>query len=58
MMDTLTAKCRGFADVYSDDLIVFSETWEEHIQHVKCILDQLRAAELTAKLRKCQFSVA
>ena len=52
MMDTLIAKYRDFADVYLDDLIVFSKTWDEHLQHVKCILDQLRAAGLTAKLRK------
>ena len=58
MMDTLIAIYRDFADVYLDELIVFSDTWDEHLQHVKRILDQLRAAGLTAKLRKCQFGVA
>ncbi|KAL8296565.1 hypothetical protein RB600_001856 [Gaeumannomyces tritici] len=41
--------------VYLDDIIVFSQTEEEHEQHVKQILDRLRLHELYAKQSKCEF---
>ena len=40
---------------YLDDLIVFSETWEEHMAHLRVVLQRLREAGLTAKPRKCHF---
>ena len=32
-----------FVIVYIDDILIFSDTDEEHTQHIKLVLDQLRA---------------
>jgi len=44
-----------FAVAYLDDILVFSPTIEEHVDHVKEILFRLRKFTLFAKLEKCQF---
>ncbi len=41
--------------VYLDDIIVFSDTYEEHLLHIQMITDKLRAAYLKIKLKKCDF---
>ncbi|KAI7940067.1 hypothetical protein MJO28_013719 [Puccinia striiformis f. sp. tritici] len=41
--------------VYIDDILIFSKTEEEHIQHLKNILTKLRDYSLKASLKKCQF---
>ena len=40
---------------YLDDLIIFSETFEEHIDHLRAILTRLKEAGLTAKPQKCKL---
>ena len=46
-----------FAAAYLDDLVIFSQTWEEHIGHLHEIFQRLRSAGLTAKPGKCQFAM-
>ena len=46
--------CEG----YIDDIIVFSDTWEQHLQRVKAFLTSLRHAQLTVNLAKCEFGQA
>ena len=41
--------------VFLDDILVFSKTQEEHLLHMRAVLDRLRAAKLYAKLSKCEF---
>jgi hypothetical protein len=41
--------------VYIDDILIYSETVEEHIQHVREVLSRLRANQLYAKLAKSTF---
>jgi len=38
-----------------DDIIVFSETWEQHTQHIRQILGKLRTAGLMANPKKCRW---
>ena len=45
-----------FVIVYLDDILVFSRTWDEHILHVKKVLDVLRKEKLYVKLSKCEFA--
>ena len=40
---------------YLDDILVFSRTWDEHVCHVKKVLDVLKREELYVKLSKCEF---
>jgi hypothetical protein len=41
--------------VYLDDILIFSKSREEHIRHVKQVLDVLRKEQLFLKLSKCEF---
>ena len=40
---------------YLDDIIIFSKTEEEHLQHLEEIFERLRKAGLKLKLQKCSF---
>ena len=39
--------------VYLDDILVFSQTREAHIEHVCAVLDRLQRAKLYANPKKC-----
>ena len=42
--------------VFLDDILVFSRTKEEHMQHLRAVLTRLREQKLYAKLSKCEFA--
>lgn len=44
-----------FIVVYLDDILIFSNTAEEHLEHLRLVLEVLRQERLYAKLSKCQF---
>nr|XP_055062771.1 uncharacterized protein LOC129445823 [Misgurnus anguillicaudatus]XP_055062772.1 uncharacterized protein LOC129445823 [Misgurnus anguillicaudatus] len=44
--------------VYLDDVIVFSETWEQHLVRLRALLTRLTEACLTVNLAKCEFAKA
>ena len=44
-----------FAIVYLDDIIIFSTTAEEHLSHIKQVLEKLCTAELSMKFSKYHF---
>ena len=44
-----------FVAVYLDDIIIYSKTFEQHIDHVNLVLAALRNAILKIKLKKCYF---
>src|SRR5579864_5113099 len=46
-----------FCIVFLDDVLIFSDTLEEHVAHVKQVLSRLREYGLTCKLSKCEFHV-
>jgi hypothetical protein len=41
--------------VYMDDILVYSQNEEEHVEHVKAVLARLRTHRLYVKLSKCEF---
>ena len=45
-----------FVLVYLDDILVFSKTPEEHIGHLRTVLQILRDNRLYAKMKKCTFN--
>ena len=55
MEDVLKKLGRKFSMVYIDDIIIFSETWEQHLEHIKLVLDCLLEAGLKLKAQKCHF---
>ena len=42
---------------YLDDVLIFHDTWTEHIQGIKSILQLLRQNGLTAKPSKCEIGM-
>lgn len=47
----------NFVIVYLDDILIYSDTLEEHEQHVHQVLETLQAANLLVEPEKCQFHV-
>ena len=46
---------QDFAAAYLDDLIIYNETWEDHLKQVRLVFQRVREACLTVKPAKCQF---
>ena len=44
-----------FEIVYLDDILFFIKTWDEHVKHVKLVLDTLKKEKLYVKFPKCEF---
>jgi hypothetical protein len=44
-----------FCVVYLDDILIYSNTREEHARHVRVVLDRLRKHALFASRKKCKF---
>jgi hypothetical protein len=46
---------KDFLLIYLDDLLVMSETPDQHLMHLKLILSKMRHCKLSLKLSKCHF---
>ncbi len=46
-----------FYSVYLNDILIYSDTEEEHLEYVKVILKKLRKAGLYLDIKKCEFNV-
>ncbi|MBW0574315.1 hypothetical protein O181_114030 [Austropuccinia psidii MF-1] len=57
MMDTISQEeiLEGWMVVYIDDIIIYSETWEDHVQSVDRVLSKFTPIILKISLRKCNF---
>uniref|UniRef100_A0A3Q7EEM6 Reverse transcriptase domain-containing protein n=1 Tax=Solanum lycopersicum TaxID=4081 RepID=A0A3Q7EEM6_SOLLC len=45
-----------FVVVYLDDIVIYSRTLEEHVNHLSLVLSQLRKYTLYVKMEKCEFA--
>src|SRR6266545_875620 len=45
-----------FVMVYLDNIIIFTHTMDEHLQHMRKVLEALRQAGLKLKLEKYEFA--
>ena len=55
MNDVFRPFIDDFVIVYFDDILIFSQTWEEYVKHVKHVLDVLLREKLYLKMSKCDF---
>ena len=44
-----------FVIVYLDDILIFSQTKEEHLRHLKYVLEMLQKDKLLMNVEKCLF---
>ena len=54
LMNQVLDNC-SFAMTYLDDIIIFSESEEQHLAHIEEIFKRLEAADLKMKRSKCDF---
>jgi hypothetical protein len=55
MNDLLRHFIDSFLIVYMDDILIFSNSWQEHISHVTQVPETLRKTQLINNLHKCEF---
>jgi hypothetical protein len=55
MNASLAPVLRKFALVFFDDILVYSKSYEEHLQHLRAVLEILRRDQWQAKMSKCDF---
>lgn len=53
LVDEILSGCEEFACAYVDDLCVYSDSFEEHISHLRIVLSRLQEKGLTCKPSKC-----
>ena len=56
MNTTLAPILRKFALVFFDDILVYSRTWEDHLNHLSQVLQLLLQDQWHIKLSKCAFA--
>ncbi|GJX93449.1 putative reverse transcriptase domain-containing protein, partial [Tanacetum coccineum] len=58
-MDSMNRVCRPYLDkfviVFIDDILIYSTTQEEHVEHLRLVLELLKKEKLYAKFSKCEL---
>ena len=55
MNDVFRPHLQKFVLVFFDDILIYSKTWVEHIQHIRMVFQLLRDHHLFLKRSKCSF---
>lgn len=55
MNETFHPYLRKFVSVFFDDILIYSKTWKEHLQHLEQVLTVLEEHQFYAKKSKCTF---
>ncbi|GJT90838.1 putative reverse transcriptase domain-containing protein [Tanacetum coccineum] len=57
-MDLINRVCRPYLDkfviVFIDDILIYSKTRKEHVEHLRLVLRRLKKEKLYAKFSKCE----
>lgn len=57
MLNVLEGYVHAFVKVYLDDLVIYSDTYDQHLHHVELVLELLWAHGLVCALDKCKVAV-
>lgn len=44
-----------FVIVYLDDILIFNQSKEVHLRHLRCVLEKLQSEKLLVNIKKCSF---
>ena len=47
-----------FCVAYLDDVVVFSNSWQDHLRHLEQVVARIQEAKLTIKATKCQVGLS
>ncbi|MGL4350437.1 MAG: reverse transcriptase family protein, partial [Plesiomonas shigelloides] len=53
LMDCILRSHSTYAAAYLNDIIIYSNDWQRHMQHLRAVLSSRRSAGLTANPKKC-----
>lgn len=58
LMDHILTPHMAYAALCMDNIVIYSQSWDQHIQHLRAILKELRYIGMTANPKKCALGVA
>lgn len=56
LMNHVLSGLSDYAAAYLDDIIVYSLSWEQHLQHLKEVFHRIQEAGLTINSSKCALA--
>ncbi|KAL4008478.1 hypothetical protein ACER0C_002330 [Sarotherodon galilaeus] len=56
LMDQVLRDVSDLAATYLDDVVIFSQTWEQHVAHLRRVLKLIKSAGLTINPHKCKIA--
>jgi hypothetical protein len=57
MNHVFNKQLRKFLLIFFDDILIYSKTWEDHLQHLDEVLGIIKSQQLYAKESKCEFGM-
>ena len=57
MNKVFNKQLRKYVLVFFDDILIYSMTWEEHLQHLEEVLTMLADLSFFSKMSKCEFGM-
>ena len=55
LMSAVLTSLNGFAFTYLNNVLIFSETYDDHLHHLNIVFERFQKAGLKIKLSKCHF---
>ena len=54
-MSHILKECEQFAGAYINDVVIYSQSWEEYLQYLRDVFERIQISWVTVKLKKCWF---